>query len=187
MKIFELIIISISLAMDAFSVSICKGITFNKHIKKYALLIAFSFSLFQVLMPLLGYFLGNSLNSYFIKFNKLIAFALLFIIGLNMLKDSNLDDLKNSLTIKELISLSIATSIDAFSIGLTFSLFKVNLLLAIILIGSITFILCFIGVFIGNKIGILFNKYTSILGGLTLIIISLKFLFDHLNLIMIFF
>lgn len=182
MKIYELIIISISLSMDAFSVSICKGLILNKNIKKYALIIALSFSLFQVLMPLLGYFLGNTLNSYFLKFNKLIAFILLFIIGFNMIKESlNQNDINNTLSFKELLSLSIATSIDAFSIGLTFSLFKVNLLLACSLIGIITFILCFIGVLIGKIIGNKFEKISSIFGGIVLIIMSLKFLLEHFN------
>ena len=182
MKIYELIIISLSLSMDAFSVSICKGLQFNKHIKKYAFILALSFSLFQMLMPLLGYFLGNSLNTYFLKFNKLIAFFLLFIIGFNMIKESfEKENTSNTLTFKELMVLSIATSIDAFSIGLTFSLFKVNLLLAISLIGIITFVVCFIGVLIGKYFGKKLDKLSEILGGIILIIMSLKFLLEHFN------
>ena len=168
--------------MDAFSVSICKGLQINKNIKKYAFVIALSFSLFQVLMPLLGYFLGSSLNSYFAKFNKLIAFVLLFIIGFNMIKDSfKQDNINTNLTLKELILLSIATSIDAFSVGLTFSLFKVNLLIALLLIGIITFVFCFIGVLIGKIIGDKFQKISEIFGGIVLIIMSLKFLLEHFN------
>ena len=184
MKIFELIIISFSLAMDAFSVSICKGLTISKNIKKYAFIISFSFCLFQMLMPLLGFLLGNSLNGYIMKFNHLIAFSLLLIIGINMIKDTFIkEELDSNLTFKELFALSIATSIDAFSVGLTFSLFKVNLLLAIILIGTITFILSFIGVFIGYKLGSKFNKLATLFGGIVLIILSLKFLLEHFNVI----
>ena len=180
MKIYELVIISISLSMDAFSVSICKGLQINKNIKKYALILALSFSIFQMLMPLIGYFLGNNLNTYFFKFNKLIAFILLFIIGINMIKEafeSNIVD--NKLTFKELLALSIATSIDAFSVGLTFSLFQVKLPLAILLIGIITFIVCFIGVLIGKIIGNKYEKISELFGGIVLIIMSLKFLLEH--------
>ena len=180
MKIYELIIISFSLGMDAFSVSICKGLQLNKNIRKYSLIIALSFSFFQMLMPLSGYFLGNILNNYFLKFNKLIAFILLFIVAVNMIKESfENNNLSNTLTLKELLILSIATSIDAFSIGLTFSLFKVNLILAIFIIGIITFILCFIGVLIGKIIGNKFEKISEVFGGLVLIIMSLKFLLEH--------
>ena len=180
MKIYELIIISFSLSMDAFSVSICKGLQFNKNIKRYALILSLSFSLFQMLMPILGYFLGNSLNTYFLKFNKLIAFVLLCIVGVNMIKESfEKENMSNTLTFKELIVLSIATSIDAFSVGLTFSLFQVNLGLAISLIGIITFIVCFIGVLIGKIIGNKFEKLSEILGGIVLVIMSLKFLLEH--------
>ncbi|MBR3661350.1 MAG: manganese efflux pump [Bacilli bacterium] len=184
MKIFELIIISFSLASDAFSVSICKGLTIKKNIKKSALIIALSFSFFQVLMPILGYLLGSSLNSYFLKFNKLIAFGLLFIIGINMLKDSfEKEYLNDKLTLKELLNLSVATSIDAFSIGITFSLFNINLPLTYFLIGTITFALSYIGVFIGNIFGNKFEKTASILGGIILLLLSLKFLLEHLNVI----
>ncbi len=182
MKLFDLIIISIALSMDAFSVSICKGLSLKKNIKKNAFLLAFSFSIFQMLMPIIGYFLGYYLNSYFLKFNKLIAFVLLFIIGFNMIKESNKDNnLNNNLSLKELLILSIATSIDAFSIGLTFSLFKVNLTQAFLLIGIITFILCYIGVLIGKIIGKKFEQISSIFGGIILIIMSLKFLLEHFN------
>lgn len=182
MKIFDLILISIALAMDAFSVSICKGLSLKDNFKRNTFFIAISFSIFQVLMPILGYFLGNNLNSYFTKFNKLIAFILLFIIGFNMIKESNNNDKLNSkLSFKELLILSIATSIDAFAVGLTFSLFKVNLTIASLLIGIITFILSYIGVLIGKVIGDKYEKTSEILGGIILIIMSLKFLLEHFN------
>ena len=182
MKIFELLIISISLAMDAFSVSICKGLTINRNIFKKAIIISISFSLFQILMPILGFYLGNSLNTYFLKFNKLIAFVLLFIVGFNMIKESFEDtNLKSSLSIVELFGLSIATSIDAFSIGLTFSLLSVNLKLALLFIFIITFILSFLGVMLGKIIGSKYEKISEIFGGIVLIIMSLKFLLEHFN------
>lgn len=180
MKITEIIFISIALAMDAFSVSICKGLEMKYKFKRNALLIVISFSFFQMLMPILGYYLGNSFNNYFIKFNHIIAFILLTIIGINMIKESYENkDINIGLSIKELLILSIATSIDAFSIGITFSLFKVNLLTSIVLIGLITFILCLIGVHLGKYIGNKLDKKAQIFGGIILIIIGLKILLEH--------
>lgn len=179
MKIIEIILISLSLAMDAFSVSICKGLQINKDVRKNAFNLSLSFSLFQMLMPIIGFFIGNSLNKYFLSFNHIIAFVLLIIIGLNMLIESYKEiDLKKDLSFKELIGLSIATSIDALSVGITFSLFKVNLLLTIIIIGFITFLLSFLGFVIGKKIGHRFEKYSQIMGGIILIIMGIKFLFS---------
>ena len=156
MKYIEIIIISIALAMDAFSVSICKGISLKYKIKRNSLLIAISFSIFQMIMPIIGYFLGNKLNNYFITFNHIIAFIILTTIGIN-----------------------IATSIDAMAVGITFSLFKINLLQAILTIGFITFILCFIGVNIGKYIGKNYEKKAQIIGGIILIIMGLKSILEH--------
>ena len=180
MKYIEIIIISIALAMDAFSVSICKGISLKYKIKRNSLLIAISFSIFQMIMPIIGYFLGNKLNNYFITFNHIIAFIILTTIGINMIKDSyNKEDINIGLSIKELLSLSIATSIDAMAVGITFSLFKINLLQAILTIGFITFILCFIGVNIGKYIGKNYEKKAQIIGGIILIIMGLKSILEH--------
>ena len=184
MKIYEIIITSISLAMDAVSVSICKGLNIKNNIIKQSILLSLSFSIFQMIMPLIGYFLGNSLNIYFMKYNKLIAFILLTIIGINMIRDSFInEEYQNIINLKELIILSFATSIDAFSVGITFSLFKINLFSTIIIIGIITFILCFIGVFIGKYIGNKFKNITSILGGIVLVILGIKFLIEHFHII----
>ena len=177
MGIIELFIISIALAMDAFSVSICKGITMKVKIKRNSLLIATSFSFFQMIMPLIGYFLGTRLYNYFITFNHLIAF---FILTINMIKESYTnEDINIGLSIKELLVLSIATSIDAMAVGITFSLFKVNLLFSITLIGIITFILSLIGVNLGKKLGNKYEKKSQILGGIILIILGLKSLLEH--------
>ena len=180
MNYIELLIISIALSMDAFSVSICKGITMKYKIKRNSFIISLSFSIFQMLMPLIGYFLGSKLNNYFLKFNHIIAFIILTIIGINMIKESyNKDDINIGLSIKELLSLSIATSIDAMAIGITFSLFKINLLLSILTIGVITFILCYIGVNLGKILGNKYESKSQIIGGITLIIIGLKSLLEH--------
>ena len=184
MKLFELILISLSLAMDAFSVSICKGLSMKYKFKRNIFIISLSFSLFQMLMPLLGYFLGSRLNAYFLNFNHIIAFFILTIIGINMIKESyTKNDINIGLNIKELLGLSIATSIDAMAVGITFSFFKVNIPLAIILIGIITFILSFIGVILGKYIGKKFEKKSEIFGGLVLILLGLKFLLEHFNIL----
>lgn len=184
MKNFELLLISIALAMDAFSVSICKGLTMKHKFKRNSLIIALSFSIFQMLMPLIGYFLGSNLNEYFLSFNHIIAFVLLSVIGFNMIKESYHDEKVNEgLSIKELILLSIATSIDAMAVGITFSLFKVNLCIAILMIGITAFILSLIGVNLGKLIGKNFEKKAQILGGIVLILIGVKILLEHFGLL----
>ena len=180
MNNIELLIISFALAMDAFSISICKGITMKYKVRRNSFLISLSFSVFQMIMPIIGYYFGSKLNKYFLTLNHLIAFIILSIIGINMIKESYTnEDINIGLSIKELLSLSIATSIDAMAIGITFSLFKMNLLLSILTIGIITFILCFIGVNLGKKIGNKYEQIAEILGGIFLIIIGIKSLLEH--------
>ena len=181
MNNIEIFLISLGLAMDAFSVSICKGLTMKYKFKRNAFLMALSFSIFQMLMPLIGYFLGNTLSNKLINFNHIIAFTLLTIIGINMIKESYKDeDIKIGLSIKELIGLSIATSIDAMAVGITFAFFNINLIKAIFMIGTVCFSLCLIGVYLGKLIGKRFNSLASIIGGIVLILIGLKILLEHL-------
>ncbi len=180
MKNFELLLISIALAMDAFSVSVCKGLTMKYKFKRNSFIIATSFSLFQMLMPLIGYFLGSKLSKSLIDFNHIIAFVLLFVIGFNMIREAYHDEeTKNGLSISELIILSFATSIDAMAIGITFSFFDVNLKLAIIMIGVCAFIFSFLGVILGHLIGNKFEKKAEIFGGIVLILIAFKILLEH--------
>lgn len=180
MNNIEIFLISLGLAMDAFSVSICKGLTMKYKFKRNAFLMSLSFSIFQMLMPLIGYFLGNTLSNKLINFNHIIAFILLTIIGINMIKESyKNEDFNIGLTIKELIFLSIATSIDAMAIGITFAFFNINLVKALLIIGIICFILCLIGVYLGKLIGKKFNYLASIIGGVVLILIGLKILLEH--------
>lgn len=182
MKNIELLLISIALSMDAFSVSICKGLTMKYKFKRNSLIIAISFSFFQMLMPLIGYFLGSNLNDYFISFNHIIAFVLLSVIGFNMIKESYHDEKVNEgLSIKELLMLSIATSIDAMAVGITFSFFSVNLVIAISMIGISAFIFSIIGVNIGKLIGKNFEKKAQIIGGIVLILIGVKILLEHFD------
>ena len=178
MNNLKIILISIGLSMDAFSVSLCKGLSIKNNL--YGLILSLSFSIFQMIMPLIGYFLGNILSDKLIAFNHIIAFVLLSVVGINMIKESyKKEDLNNNFNFKELITLSIATSIDALSVGITFSFFKINLIKTIITIGITCFIFSFLGTFIGRIIGNKINNLANIIGGVILILIGLKILLEH--------
>ena len=183
MNIIELIVLAISLAMDAFAVAVCKGLEVkNINLKKCAI-VGFYFGFFQFLMPVIGYILGNIFKNIMLKIDHWIAFSLLLIIGINMIKESlsNEKEKENSLlNFKTMLPLAVAVSIDALAIGITLSMLNVNLLFSTIIIGIITFILSSIGVVIGNKIGSRINKLAEIFGGIILILIGTKILFTHL-------
>ena len=186
MSLFEIIVIGIGLAMDAFAVSVCKGLSMKKMNWKNAIIIALYFGLFQALMPIIGYFLGSAFEDVVKNVDHWIALILLFAIGLNMIKESRDDELdkrNDKVNFKTMIVLAIATSIDALAVGITFAFFEVNLLLSILLIGVITFILSIIGVKIGNKFGDKFQNKAELAGGIILILIGLKILFEHLGII----
>lgn len=186
MSIVEIILISLSLAMDAFAVSICKGLTFKKTNIKKAIIIGLYFGLFQGLMPLIGYLLGNTFQELIASIDHWIAFILLGFIGLNMIKESRSEEENKSddkVDFKTMLPLAIATSIDALTIGITFAFLKVNILITIISIGLITFILSVIGVLLGKKIGTKFDRVAELIGGLILILLGLKILLEHLNII----
>ena len=177
MELFEIIAIGIGLAMDAFAVSICKGLSMKKIDWKKAIIIALYFGIFQALMPILGYFLGSTFSSFVQSVDHWIAFILLAIIGGNMIKDSADDEVEkrnDKVDVKTMLLLAIATSIDALAVGVTFAFFEVNLLLSISIIGIITFVLSFLGVIIGNKFGDKFQNRAELAGGIVLIIIGLK-------------
>lgn len=186
MELFEIIAIGIGLAMDAFAVSICKGLSMKKIDWKKAIIIALYFGIFQALMPVLGYFLGSTFSSFVQSVDHWIAFILLAIIGGNMIKDSTDDEVEkrnDKVDVKTMLLLAIATSIDALAVGVTFAFFEVNLLLSISIIGIITFVLSFLGVIIGNKFGDKFQNRAELTGGIVLIIIGLKILLEHLGIL----
>jgi len=186
MELFEIIAIGIGLAMDAFAVSICKGLSMKKIDWKKAIIIALYFGIFQALMPVLGYFLGSTFSSFVQSVDHWIAFILLAIIGGNMIKDSTDDEVEkrnDKVDVKTMLLLAIATSIDALAVGVTFAFFEVNLLLSISIIGIITFVLSFLGVIIGNKFGDKFQNRAELAGGIVLIIIGLKILLEHLGIL----
>ena len=186
MNLYEIILISIGLAMDAFAVSICKGLSMKKINWKSTLIIAIYFGLFQAIMPVFGYLLGSSFSVIVQKLDHWIAFILLAIIGGNMIKESKDDETEkrnDKVDFKTMIILAIATSIDALAVGVTFAFFEVNIILSISVIGLITFILSFVGVIIGNKFGDKFQNKAEFIGGMILIIIGLKILLEHLGII----
>lgn len=184
MNLLNIIFISIGLAMDAFSVSITNGVTIKKMKKRYALKIALFFGGFQALMPIIGWFAGSAFKKHIESVDHWIAFVLLTFIGGKMIYESTImeenEESKNPLDAFILLTLAIATSIDALAVGITLSVLKVNILNPAIIIGIITFIFCFAGVFIGNKFGSLFEDKIEIFGGVVLIIIGLKILVEHL-------
>lgn len=186
MGILELILIAIGLGMDAFAVSICKGISMSKMNWKKAIIIGLYFGIFQALMPVIGFTLGKTFENLVTSIDHWIAFGLLLIIGIKMLIDAFKDDnvsVNDSVNWKVMIILAIATSIDALAVGITFAFLQVNLLLAVLIIGIITFILCVIGTKIGNNFGNKFENKAEILGGIVLILIGVKILLEHLNII----
>jgi len=180
MDFISILFLAVGLAMDAFSVSITRGLTLKCNIK-YALIIALFFGGFQALMPVLGWFSGIQLQSIVSTIAPWIAFLLLLGIGLKMIYESfstEKDDYK-TFSLKELLILSVATSIDAFAVGITFAILNTPIITPIIIIGIVTFILSFIGVYIGKNIGHLFENKIEILGGLILIGIGLKILIEN--------
>ncbi len=186
MGILELVLISIGLAMDAFAVSICKGISLKKMDWKKAIIIGVYFGGFQAGMPLLGYLLGVNFESLVTSIDHWIAFVLLGFLGFKMLKDSlsdNEEDRNDDTSFKTMIVLAIATSIDALAVGITFAFLRVNILLAVLLIGVITFGFSVFGTKIGNKFGGAFENKAEFIGGLILILMGLKILLEHLGII----
>lgn len=187
MGIFTMISIGVGLAMDAFAVSICQGLKMIKVNKKYAVIIALFFGIFQAMMPLIGYVIGVQFESYITSIDHWIAFILLGFIGFNMIKESRekeeIDECIYRLDYKELTMMAIATSIDALAVGVAFAFLNVNVLMAVSIIGIITFGLSLIGVLLGHTLGMKFKSNAEMFGGIVLIIIGLKILLEHLNII----
>ncbi len=186
MGIVSIFLTAFALSMDAFAVSVTKGITLKKINYPIAIKIAFFFGLFQGVMPLIGWSLGIRFESYIKSFDHWIALFLLSFIGIKMIFDAREDDDDNSsssLDNKELIVLSIATSIDALAIGVSFAFLSINIIPICLAIGIITFSMCFMGVLIGRKIGNVFKSYAQIVGGLILILIGINIFNEHTGII----
>ncbi|MBP5266839.1 MAG: manganese efflux pump [Lachnospiraceae bacterium] len=188
MNLADLFLIGVGLSMDAFAVSVCKGLGMTRINKKQCFLIALFFGGFQALMPLLGWVLGSAVAGYVTKIDHWIAFLLLAYVGGKMafdaIKEWKEDEtpiaLDLPLPLKELVMLAIATSIDAFAVGITFSFLTVNIWKAIGIIGITTFVLSGLGVFLGNIFGSKLKSKAQLAGGIILIALGVRILVTHL-------
>lgn len=196
MGIIELIVLAVGLAMDAFAVSVCKGLAMKQVSFKKASVCGIWFGFFQGIMPLIGYLAGISFSTYIVKFDHWIAFVLLSAIGINMIREvlgeecDNCDNLDSSLGFKIMLMMAIATSIDALAVGITFVCVPVNIitsanvhintLVAALIIAVITFAISTIGVYIGSIFGLKYKKKAEIFGGIVLLILGVKILIEHL-------
>ena len=184
MSFIELFILAVGLSMDAFAVSICKGLSVQKLEVKHCLICGLYFGGFQALMPLIGWLLGIRFQSLITNVDHWIAFILLGIIGFNMIKESRNKDEEEcpdaSFSVKTMLTLAVATSIDALAVGVTFAFLDVAIVPAIIFIGLTTFVCSFVGVKIGNVFGNRFESKAEFFGGLVLIAIGVKILIEHL-------
>lgn len=192
MQLFEIILVSIGLAMDAFAVSICKGLSMKKLNVKHGLVIALYFGVFQAIMPLVGWLLGSQFQVYIVSFDHWIAFILLAFLGAKTIVDTiretdeeQGEKAESVLNHKELFLLAIATSIDALAVGITMAFLEVKLAMAVSVIGILTFGICIFGVFVGNMFGTTFKKKASIAGGVILILIGLKILLEHTGILIL--
>ena len=183
MGILELLVIAVGVSMDAFAVSICKGLSERSLKPRHTLSVALWFGGFQALMPLVGYFLGVSFADYVSEFDHWIAFVLLSFIGGNMIKES-LDkdtcDMDPDFSFKTMLVMAVATSIDALAVGVSFAFLKVNIWTAILIIGLTTAAFSGVGLKIGNVFGCRYKSKAELAGGVILILIGLKILIEHL-------
>ncbi|MFV0364203.1 MAG: manganese efflux pump MntP family protein [Suipraeoptans sp.] len=191
MSFIGIFMIGLGLSMDAFAVSVCKGLGVKQYKVRYALITGLYFGIFQALMPLIGFVLGYQFKVYIEAIDHWIAFFLLLAIGGNMIREAIKDDEAcpvypendKAFSFKAMIPLAIATSIDALAVGITFAFLHVPIIQAVCIIGITTFVISFAGVKIGNVFGSKFKKRAEIAGGIILILIGAKILLEHLGII----
>ena len=186
----ELVLMGIGLAMDAFAVSVCKGLAMRKVNKGQALVIGLFFGGFQALMPLVGWLLGNQFERYITSIDHWIAFLLLGFIGGKMIvearkpeEDIEIKEMDAPLDLREMLLLAVATSIDALAVGITFAFLGYPIVEAVSIIGMITFGISVAGVYVGNFFGNKYKNKAEFAGGLILVIIGLRILLSHLGVI----
>ena len=186
----EMLLMGIGLAMDAFAVSVCKGLAMRKVNKKQAVVIALFFGGFQALMPFIGWVLGSQFEKYIVTIDHWIAFVLLGFIGGKMIMEASKPDdeeevgkIDAPLNLKEMTILAVATSIDALAVGITFAFLRYPIVEAITIIGITTFIICIIGVYVGNFFGSKYKSKAEFAGGVILVILGLRILLSHLGII----
>lgn len=185
MGFWELLLLGIGLSMDAFAVSVCKGLAMKKASLKAELTCGIWFGGFQALMPLIGFFLGTLFAEAIQTFDHWIAFGLLALIGGNMLKEALGDEDEEpdaDLSVKTMFLMAVATSIDALAVGISLAMAgDVNIFVAVILIGVTTFLLSAVGVAVGNVFGSRYEKKAEFAGGVILILLGIKILLEHLG------
>lgn len=183
MSILELFILAVGLSMDAFAVSVCKGLSLGKIKPKHMCIAGAWFGGFQALMPLIGYFLGSFFAEMIEKYDHWVAFVLLAFIGGNMIKESFGKDEKvdSSMDVKSMLLLAIATSIDALAVGVTFAFLQVQIVPAVSFIGVITFIFSAVGVKIGSLFGTKDKSKAELFGGIVLVLIGIKILLEGIG------
>ncbi len=188
MGLAELIILAVGLSMDAFAVSVCKGLATRQVSVKQMALAGLWFGGFQALMPIIGYLLGQTFAGAIKKYDHWVAFVLLAVIGGNMIrealsKDADGERTNESFGVKTMFIMAVATSIDALAVGVTFAFLSGNIFMAASVIGAFTFVLSFAGVKIGNVFGARYEKKAELAGGIILVLIGLKILLEHLGII----
>lgn len=187
MGLLELFLIAVGLSMDAFAVSVCKGLSSQKLKIKHYLIIGAWFGGFQALMPTVGYFLGSTFEKYITSYDHWVAFVLLGFIGGNMIREGlskEEEKANDSFAAKTMVVLAVATSIDALAVGITFALLPdVNIVAAVAFIGAITFIISALGLKVGNIFGMKYKSKAEFAGGIILILIGTKILLEHLGVI----
>lgn len=190
MNISEIFLIGVGLSMDAFAAAVCKGLNQKKFNIKNGFIIALFFGGFQALMPFLGWALGKQFEKYITSIDHWIAFVLLGFIGGKMIyealtekEETQESAVREILDLKEILVLSVATSIDALAVGITFAFLTVNIASSVTLIGLTTFVISFAGFVIGNKFGAKYQNKAELLGGIILVLIGFKILLEHTGLI----
>lgn len=187
MGLWELFLIAVGLSMDAFAVSICKGLSVGQVRPKHMVTAGLYFGGFQAAMPLLGYFLGIRFRHLITSVDHWVAFILLGIIGANMIKESRscgcCEEVNDSFGFKTMLPLAVATSIDALAVGITFAFLDVHIVPAVSFIGVITFLLSAAGIKIGNIFGLKYKSKAELFGGIVLILMGTKILLEHLGIL----
>ena len=186
MGLLELFIIAVGLSMDAFAVSICKGLSVRELRPRHAVTCGVYFGGFQSLMPLIGWLLGVRFQSLITSIDHWIAFVLLGLIGMNMIRESrgqDEDGVSDSFSFAAMLPLAIATSIDALAVGVTFAFLQVNIVPAVCFIGATTFTLSCIGVKIGHVFGLRYKSRAELFGGCVLVLMGVKILLEHLEIL----
>lgn len=184
MDLFTLFTLAVGLSMDAFAVSICKGLAMKKATMGKAAIVGLWFGGFQAGMPALGYLLGTQFKDQITAIDHWIAFLLLGMIGMNMIKEARSDEEEetdDSLAVKVMFLLAVATSIDALAVGITFAFLNVNIAMAALLIGACTFFISATGVNIGNIFGTRYKSRAEFAGGVILVLLGIKILLEHLQ------